>query len=167
MNHTVQFFIIGIVTLIVGLLLPIVLAISRTSEEPQNSVHAESNVTSKSSISSSVQSSSSSTKTHIRIETNGKVKEYNSDQPGDVTIQSDDGSARVHVNNSGKSSTAQQNGQTDQEVDKKVSGIKNEIKNQQERIQNNAEDTVKDVQNQDFDIRAFILSQLEFLKNLF
>jgi hypothetical protein len=160
MNRTVQFFIIGIVTLIVGLLLP-------------SSVHAESNVTSKSSISSSVQSSSSnqssssSTKTHIRIETNGKVKEYNSDQPGDVTLQSDDGSARVHVNNSDNSSNAQQNGQADQEVDKKVSDIKNEIKNQQERIQNDAKNTVKDVRNQDFDIRVFILSQLEFLKNLF
>lgn len=49
----------------------------------------------------------SSIKTRIRIESNGEVKEYNSDTPENVSIQSTDGSAKVNVNNSysGSSST--------------------------------------------------------------
>ena len=48
---------------------------------------------------SNTSSSTNNTSTHIRIETNGQVKEYDSSQPGDVNIQSDDGTSQVHVNN--------------------------------------------------------------------
>jgi hypothetical protein len=43
-------------------------------------------------------SSTSNTQTHIRIESNGQVKTYDSDQPGSVNIQTDDGKAQVHIN---------------------------------------------------------------------
>ncbi|HUD45047.1 MAG TPA: hypothetical protein VMR41_05870 [Patescibacteria group bacterium] len=43
-------------------------------------------------------STGNNTSTHIRVESNGQVKEYDSSQPGDITIQSNDGKATAHVN---------------------------------------------------------------------
>lgn len=48
----------------------------------------------------SVNSNATSTSnTHIRIEQNGEVQEYHSDKPEDVVIQSEDGKAKVSVQN--------------------------------------------------------------------
>ena len=62
-------------------------------------VYAETQVTT--SINSSIkQTTSSSYHTTIRIETNGTVKTYESDKPGSVHLESDDGSSKVDVNTS-------------------------------------------------------------------
>lgn len=53
--------------------------------------------------SSSNTSSTTNSHTNVRIETNGQVKTYESDNPGNVNIQSDDGTAKVHINNSSNS----------------------------------------------------------------
>jgi hypothetical protein len=42
---------------------------------------------------------SSNSQTHIRIESNGQVKTYDSDKPGSVTLKTDDGKANVLINN--------------------------------------------------------------------
>ncbi len=67
--------------------------ISNNAEGSRSQVSVESHVESNSS--SEV---SSSTKTDIRIESNGEVKEYHSDKPEDISIQSDDGKVQVEVN---------------------------------------------------------------------
>lgn len=43
--------------------------------------------------------STNTTKTNIRIESNGEVKEYNSDSGEDVVIESSDGNSKVRINN--------------------------------------------------------------------
>lgn len=55
---------------------------------------------------SSVSQSTSKVKTHVRIESNGEVKEFNSDKPGSVSIESSDGRAQVHINNDSSTITS-------------------------------------------------------------
>lgn len=56
-------------------------------------------VNNSSNTSTITQQSTANTQTHITIESNGQVKTYDSNQPGTVHIQSDDGHAQVTVNN--------------------------------------------------------------------
>jgi hypothetical protein len=49
--------------------------------------------------------------TSVRIETNGNVKTYESDTPGSVHIESDDGTAKVDINNGSSTGTTLNNTQ--------------------------------------------------------
>jgi hypothetical protein len=66
-----------------------------------NGSDATSNVSITNDVNTGNQSSSSDTQTHtdIYMNTNGQVKEYHSDQPGSVSIQSDDGTSKVTIDN--------------------------------------------------------------------
>jgi hypothetical protein len=90
-------------------ILSFLLAASSVQADVFNDVHSSANgsdATSNVSITNDVntdnQSSSridSQTHTDIYINTNGQVKEYHSDKPGSVSIQSDDGTSKVTVDN--------------------------------------------------------------------
>lgn len=109
MNKTTKLFIISILTSTVLLTLPkltqaaneIKIDISNNGEGSNNSV----SVNSSSSFSSSSQSSSN-TQTDIRIESNGEVKEYHSNKPENIDIQSTDGKSKVTITNQTNSSTS-------------------------------------------------------------
>lgn len=65
-----------------------------------NGSGADSNVNIQNSVnSSSYSSSSSNSHTTVHMETNGKVQDYNSDNAGEVHMQSDDGNAKVDITN--------------------------------------------------------------------
>lgn len=89
--------------------------VSTSGDDVHTTVHSEVNAT------NSTITNSSSSKTHIRIENNGVVKEYNSDQPGDVTITSDDGKSSVHVNNTSDGSQVKP---TDEQMKKAITDAK-------------------------------------------
>lgn len=78
--------------------------ISNNSNGSNSSVNISNTVNS-----TSTNTSSSTTKTNIRIETNGKVKTYESDNAGSVHIESDDGTAKVDINNNNVKGAATQN----------------------------------------------------------
>src|SRR5438105_1447008 len=61
---------------------------SHSNVNVQNEIH-----------SSTTQNSTSNTHTSVHIETNGNVQDYNSDNPDDVHIQSNDGNAKVNITN--------------------------------------------------------------------
>jgi hypothetical protein len=56
--------------------------------------------------------SNSTGHTSVRIETNGNVKTYDSDNPGSVHLESDDGTSKVDINNGNSADTSQENYQT-------------------------------------------------------
>lgn len=71
-----------------------------TAHISDNGAGAKSSVNVNNSVSStSNQSSTSQNHTSIRIETNGQVKTFESDTPGNVHLESDDGSSLVDINN--------------------------------------------------------------------
>ena len=76
--------------------------------------------------STSVNSSSSiNSKTDIRIESNGKVQEYHSDKPESVTLESEDGSVKINVNNSGSANVkSESTTSVKSNVDVSVNGVK-------------------------------------------
>ena len=79
-------------TLLIGLLTMISPAFAETNVQIKTTGDAEIKVENKTTYSS---------KTNIRIESNGQVKSYSSDKVEDVEIKSDDGQAVVSVKNSG------------------------------------------------------------------
>jgi len=115
--------------------------------------------------------SSSSVHTDIRINTNGNIKTYSSDQPGEINIQSDDGTAKVHVNNNVNSSFNVQ----EQNVDEKINQI-NEEKDKLKEIfstpsakieekKEMAEQRRKEIENKKLNIIQFAESEFSSLKN--
>lgn len=64
-----------------------------------NGSNSSSHVTVNNSVNSSSNSTNTSdSHTDIKIETNGEVKEYHSDDPGSISVQSDNGVAQVKIN---------------------------------------------------------------------
>lgn len=184
MKQTVLPSTIGILTIAATLFVPrlvhattVINDVNSTSDGGNASSHVS--IHNSVNTSSTTQSTVTNGRTHIRIETNGKVKEYNSDKPGDVTIQSDDGTSRVHVNTTSGGNSAsvtqendpevtEQNDQnSDSDKDKDPATVKEEAKNAREEIKRDTKDTVKDARAEGFDIRKFIAAELAFIKNLF
>lgn len=93
------------------ILLPLFLAPGMTYAETSvnisnNGSGASSDVEIHNSINSSNSSSNTSNShTSVRIETNGVVKTYESDNGGSVHIESDDGTAKVNINNNNSTVT--------------------------------------------------------------
>ena len=104
------------------------------------------------SSSSNTSTTTDGTRTHIRIETNGKVKEYDSDKPEDVTIQSEDGSAKVHINNSGN-----------------VSEAGSKLQKEGEKVKKEVEEKAKNESPQGFisGLMDFLQKELNSLRNFF
>lgn len=92
----------------------------KTTGDSNASVHISSDVNSTSNSTSSTDSH-----THVEITTDGETKTYDSDKPEDVNIESNDGTAKVHINNTGSTTTTEQN---NDEAEKKAADIKAEVK---------------------------------------
>lgn len=95
---------------------------------------------------------SSQTNTHIRIEQNGKVQEYNSDKPGDVVVQSEDGNSRVEVNNktNGENIVITPNPtekQKKNEIKKKIEAKKIEVRKKAEEHRNAVQQLIDSLRN--------------------
>lgn len=93
-------------------------------------------------VSNSNSQTTSKTKTDIRIESNGELKEYHSEDGGSVSIESSDGKAKVNVN----SQTNSQNTNS-QSSSSSTDSSKAEI---------------KEIQEMRFDILEFIKEKLFF-----
>lgn len=80
---------------------PIETAAKTTVEVSGNGANSRSSVTVNNTVNTNISQNSSQFDTHtkIRVEANGVVKSYELDQPGDVNIESSDGSAKVTVRN--------------------------------------------------------------------
>lgn len=110
----------------------------------KSSVYVESNVESYSN-----NQTNSKTKTDIRIESNGEIKEYHSEDGGNVTIESSDGKAKVNINNQVNSQST--NSQSSS------SSIKTDINVSNER---KANEKIKEVKKIRFEIFEFIKEKL-------
>lgn len=127
-------------------------SVSGNGESSQASVRVENRVQS-----GNVQNqSSSSVHTNITINSNGSTKAYTSDKNENVMIESDDGNAKVYVNNSVDSSQNSQNNNQNNNIKNNQTEIKREISRIQE----------KEVKKKTFDLRLFIQSKLLSLRNL-
>jgi len=116
---------------------------SHTSVSVTNNVNSTSNST-----------TTSNSKTHVRIETNGEVKEYNSENGGSVHIESDDGTAKVNINNNGSTSN-----DTDEEMENGTKSAE-EI----EKVLRQGVDEQGETQDEQ---KNFFEKLKDFLKNLF
>jgi len=120
-----------------------------------NGSDATSNVSITNDVNTGNQNSSNTdtqSRTDIYINTNGQVKEYHSDQPGSVSIQSDDGTSKVTIDNGDNTqSTKESNLKTDK---KKGATDDAHIKEKTKEAQSNS-------------FTAFIQKQIQKIKDFF
>lgn len=106
---------------------------------------------------------SSNTTTDIRIESNGEVKEYHSEDGGSVSLESSDGSVKVNVNNNGSrevqsnpSSTPTVTVNEDDKAEKEASNQERNDRGKKEVKDSVASEEHKDNDNTFIEILLFI-----------
>lgn len=113
-----------------------------------------------STTSNSTSSNNSNTSTHIRIENNGEVKTYDSQNGEDVSIQSSDGNAKVNISNKvNTNSTSQNNSSIKTEIKNNVNGI-------QTSIESSSSASPSALPTPDIVITPFPLPQIENHQNI-
>lgn len=108
--------------------------------------------------------SKSNFQTDIRIETNGKVQTYTSDKPGSVTIQSENGNAKVSVQNDSTGANSQNNPSPSQEEQKIKTRIEQAKDAVQKKITEEKQKTEK-IKKQEESIFTFLQNKLSFLNS--
>lgn len=113
--------------------------------------------------SSNTNVSSTNSSTHIRIETNGEVKEYNSEKVEDIKLESSDGSAKVYVNTSNNSSSNNNTSITlpasptiAKQIEEKKEEIKKKLEEKKEEIKKKVETQKAKIVEERFDLREFL-----------
>ncbi|MCL4385597.1 MAG: hypothetical protein M1326_04695, partial [Cyanobacteria bacterium] len=121
--------------------------VSNNGANSQNTVNVETNTGGNTINGQSVSKSTSKPHTSIKINTNGVEKTYESDQPGDVNIQSDNGNVKVNIKNNG----AVKENIEDKIKDKKAS-VEAMVKEKKEKALSN---------------KSMLFNLGQFIKNLF
>ena len=147
--RSVKFYVFGIFTIVVSSWLAQTVQANSSSNVSisNNGDGSSNNVIINNDVNTNVDTQNSpSTNTHISIENNGQVKEYNSDKTGDVTIKSNDGNSTVYVNNTDSASSVntEDNNSTNinnsvpqvsQDVLKKIDDHKTKVEAQKQVLQ--------------------------------
>ena len=122
-------------TIVVASSLPTSAMAATTVNVSNNGGDTSANVNVQNSFNSSTTSTNTTTShTKVRIETNGEVKEYESNNGGDVHMESSDGSSKVNITNKGtvtkeeKEKIEMEKKEATEEAKKKVETVKEQQK---------------------------------------
>lgn len=122
----------------------------------KSSVYVESNVESYSS-----NQTNSKTKTDIKIESNGEVKEYHSEDDGNVTLESSDGNSKVKINNQTGSQT--KNSQSSSSSVKTNINVNTNDSTNSSDAKETVKEKIKEIQKIKFNLLEFIKYKLAFI----
>lgn len=111
---------------------------------------------------SSSSTSNSSNHTSVRIETNGKVKTYESDSGGSVHMESDDGSSKVDINNGSLKGT-----NTTVAPSPTVSATTSAMQEQKDKINKASEEAKRKIEEMKLKNQDLFTRLEDFFKNLF
>jgi hypothetical protein len=135
-----------------------------TTGNASSTVNIVNNVNSTNSTNSTSQTSGH---TSIRIETNGNVKTYESDTPGSVHLQSDDGTSTVDIDNNTGSSNSNSENKTSvsNNINVKTDTSTNSARDKEkmEKQKNKDEDLKKETAQKENIFQRIV----DFFKNLF